>query len=132
MATVGSWTFDEAVAYCNSTGREIASVHSQDENDIVLHIATANNVDGSKFYLGATSDGAGTWTWRDSSAWDYVPPADARDDLNSASQTRIVVVSNDDAWRDWQPGPQQTFGVVCRASDTGACCLCHVAAFGTS
>ena len=96
--------YDDSVAYCDSLGYEIASVHSDDENDELFALMTTTD------YLGATSDGAGNWQWSDGSDYDYVNPD--TDGLSGTGETRMAF-NTDGLWHDWGTG-DHTIGVACR------------------
>ena len=98
--------YQGSVAYCESVGGSIASIHSQEENDAVwsqLQTMYCNS------YIGAESDGAGNWAWHDGSAWDYVNPEN--DLIMGIDETRIAFLSNGQ-WHDYGTGWAQ-LGVVC-------------------
>jgi len=72
-------TYDNQVAHCASQGMHIASVHNNADNDAILSLLQSQ---GCHAYIGAQSNGAGTWSWRDGTPWDYVSP------LNDAALDR--------------------------------------------
>ena len=107
--------YKNSVLYCKSLGAQIASIHSDVENTIVTILIP----DGETGYIGAESDGMGTWNWNDDSTW--WQPADSKNDtIAEAPKNRIVIncprCNNDKKWHD--RGAGSLHGVVCAQAVT--------------
>eukprot|EP00492_Amphilonche_elongata_P004475 TRINITY_DN4855_c0_g1_i1.p1 TRINITY_DN4855_c0_g1~~TRINITY_DN4855_c0_g1_i1.p1 ORF type:complete len:292 (+),score=47.32 TRINITY_DN4855_c0_g1_i1:182-1057(+) len=61
--------FEDSIAYCESIGKKIASIHSPDEFE--SHLNNKGKLDCKK-YIGASSDGDGNWHWIDGTEWKFV------------------------------------------------------------
>jgi hypothetical protein len=111
--------YADSVAFCaelapGSGGATIASIHNDQENADVLAMIQAQ---GCYAYLGAESDGEGTWSWNDGSPWDYVSPQN--DGLTGTGETKIAFQTNGE-WHDWGTG-SSTHGVVCKLPANDEC-----------
>lgn len=103
--------FDQAVAYCESIGGAIASIHGDGENNAVLAIIPESDI----AYIGAMSDGNGIWSWYDGSAW-WQPAVHGG--LSGREETRIIISGSDRLWHDVD---QSLHGVICsKATLTGS------------
>jgi hypothetical protein len=102
--------YADSVAWCQSQGMQIASIHSQEENDLVFSMLTTTS------YLGANEDENGVWSWDDGSEWDYLNPEN--DGLNSDTESNLAFADYDGLWHDWNNGESE-LGVVCRAVQCG-------------
>lgn len=62
--------YANSVAYCESQGKSMATVHSQEDNDAINELFQAKSCD--KAYIGAyRKDKQSNWSWDDGSEWDY-------------------------------------------------------------
>ena len=91
---------------CNSQGMSIASIHNQEEDDVVRSLVNTNS------YLGAMeSTKNGVWEWADGTPWDYTDPSN--DGLANIRESRLAFSPGTPRWHDWGNG-DATLGVVCR------------------
>ena len=97
---------DVRCRYCSSQGMSIASVHNQEEDDVVRSLVN------SASYLGAIeSTKNGVWKWADGTSWDYTDPSN--DGLANIRESRLAFYPSTPRWRDWENGGA-ALGVVCR------------------
>ena len=97
--------YADSVKYCKSQGGNIASIHSDKENDAVLKIVK------EVAFLGAESDGKGNWKWNDGSKW-WQPANGKHDGLAGKGETKIAMYHGDKKWHDWGTGADK-ISVVC-------------------
>ena len=109
LVDASSRTYAESVAFCEEQGMTIASIHSQEENDMVFAMLTTAS------YLGATEVSNGVWSWDDGSEFSYVNPNN--DGLSSDSESHLAFAT-DGLWHDWGTGDSE-IGVVCRGVNSG-------------
>ena len=100
----GKRNYKNSVRYCKSQGGNIASIHSNKENKVVMKLAK------SVAFIGAESDGRGNWEWKDGTTW-WEPADDKHDGIVGASETRIAM-NTDNKWHDWGTG-SDALGVIC-------------------
>ena len=101
----GKRNYWSSLGYCKSQGGNIASIHNDAENDIVINLAK------EVAFLGAQSDGKGNWKWDDRTAW-WQPASDKHDGLEGVDETKIAISNVDKKWHDWGKGFDK-LGVVC-------------------
>ena len=94
-----------SVSYCKSLGAQIASIHSNEENDAISKVITTPT------WLGAESDAKGNWKWNDGSKW-WQPAAGKHDGLGGIHETKIAYNSGDKKWHDWGKG-DSNIAVLC-------------------
>jgi len=97
-------TFEESVDYCSSIGMRLASFHSEEEFEQILSKKGKLQCNA---YIGATSDGSGSWSWLDGSDWWQYH---VNDGLNGIYQTKLVVTKSA-RWSDWSGTSKQ--GAIC-------------------
>ena len=99
--------YADSVNYCKAQGTQIASIHNNKDNNVVVNLV---NQAGCIAYLGAESNGKGTWSWNDGTKWDFVPTKN--DGMQGKSETKAAMNKDDSAWHDWGTGSEK-LGVVC-------------------
>ena len=109
--------YAQSVSYCKSQGGNIASIHNDAENNVVMDLAKQNA------FLGAESDGKGKWKWNDGTPW-WQPASDKHDGLEGISETRIVMKSTDKKWHDWGKGYDKMAVVCSKDQEHGIDCKC--------
>lgn len=62
-------TWTEAKAYCESLGGHLATITSQEEQNIVASLVLSG--DKNSYWLGGQKDSADNWSWIDGSTWSY-------------------------------------------------------------
>ena len=103
--TLRNW--DGSVDFCTSQGAVIASIHSQEECDLV----DAMFPNSANVYLGGFSDGQGNWEWVDGTPFDYRNPEG--DGISGRGETKLVFSHQHTGWHDWGQGQNEN-GVICR------------------
>jgi hypothetical protein len=110
-------TYDEQVKKCEEYGMTIASIRDAAENTAAFALIRTVT------YIGAESDGAGNWKWRDGTPWSS---SFARTDgIRGTRETKICLNRGDKKWHDWNQG-QSRWPVLCRRKDAreARCALC--------
>jgi hypothetical protein len=102
-------SYADSVAFCAGLGYEIASVHSADENDMIVSLVP-DDPGVSAFYLGGIETSNGVWKWADGTVWNY--EHSSSDGLASNYESQLAITSGG-AWNDWGTGSSQ-LGAVCR------------------
>ena len=100
----GKRNYKDSVNYCKTQGGTIASIHSDQENAVVMTLAK------TVAFIGAESDGQGTWKWNDGTSW-WQPASEKHDGLAGDTETRIAM-NTDNRWHDWGTG-NDALGVIC-------------------
>ena len=95
----------DSVDFCASQGMTIASIHNQEDNDLIWGMLQDQ---GCYAYIGAESYGTGEWSWNDGTPWDYVSPLN--DGINGVGEHHIAFQTNGE-WHDWGTG-DSLHGVV--------------------
>ena len=98
-------TYSDAVKYCQSLDANIASIHSNEENDALFKVIKGIT------WIGAESDGKGKWRWNDGTEW-WQPSGGRTDGIRGTSETKIALVNGDRKWHDWGRGTAKN-GVMC-------------------
>ena len=91
--------YADSVNYCKAQGTQIASIHNNKDNNVVVNLVKQV---GCTAYLGAESNGKGTWSWNDGTKWDFVPTKN--DGMQGKSETKAAMNKDDSAWHDWGTG----------------------------
>jgi len=100
-----SLNFNDAIEYCVSLGKEIASFHSDEDWAQVTNERGRIDCDA---YIGGLSDNEGTWSYVDGSDW-WQP-----EDANMPGTKEITAVAvPKGTWTDWGRG-QNELGVICQ------------------
>ena len=97
--------YADQVKYCKSQGGNVASIHSDAENDVAFKLVKAVT------FIGAESDGKGNWKWNDGSKW-WQPASSKHDGLRGTGETKIALYHGDKKWHDWGKGADK-LSVVC-------------------
>ena len=97
--------YANSVEYCKSQGANIASIHSDKENNAAIRLLQVTA------YIGAESDGKGNWTWNDGSKW-WQPDDSKHDGIVGKTETKIALNTADKKWHDWTTGSSK-IGVLC-------------------
>lgn len=105
--------YEDSVSYCVSQGGQIASIHSDEENEAVIKLAKTD------VYIGAESDLKGNWKWTDGTPW-WQPTSEKHDGLVGLSESVIIIARADTKWHDWGTGDDKS-GVVCARAQTKRC-----------
>ena len=100
----GKRNYKDSVNYCKTQGGTIASIHSNQENAVVMTLAK------TVAFIGAESDGKGNWKWNDGSSW-WQPATEKHDGIKGTGETRIAM-NTDNRWHDWGTG-SDALGVIC-------------------
>ena len=100
----GTRNYKDSVNYCKTQGGTIASIHSNQENAVVMTLAK------TVAFIGAESDGKGNWKWNDGSKW-WQPAGTKHDGIVGKGETKIALVT-DKKWHDWGTG-KDILGVWC-------------------
>ena len=96
--------YDDSVKFCKSQGSNIASIHSNAENDALIKLGKPTG------FIGAESDGKGNWKWNDGSKW-WQPAGTKHDGIAGKGETKIAL-NTDKKWHDWGTG-KDLLGVWC-------------------
>ena len=94
-----NYNYTGAVAYCESVGSMIASIHSDAENAAALSVIPYNTPGRKKAYIGAEKNASFVWNWRDGTPW-WQPEVTA---TWGGGESRLVI-SSDRLWHDWGDG----------------------------
>lgn len=71
-------TWDEAKAYCENLGGHLATISSQEEQNLVETMILSG--DKYSYWLGGRQNSSGAWSWVDGSAWSYTNWAEGMPD----------------------------------------------------
>ena len=107
--------YADSVKYCKSLDANIASIHSDKENDALIKLLKGTT------YIGAESDGKGNWKWTDGSKW-WQPAGTKHDGLGGKGETKIAL-NTDKKWHDWGTG-KDLLGVFCAKDLKSGMLLC--------
>ncbi|KAK6053722.1 lectin C-type domain protein [Cooperia oncophora] len=92
-------TFEEAEAHCSSKGAHLASIHSEEENILLMTITTTlSDVDdwAENTWIGLRQKdypNSKEWTWTDGSPVDYVRWANMQPDNGSEKEHCVQVIT---------------------------------------
>ena len=96
--------YADTVKFCKSQGGNIASIHSDKENNVAINLVK------EVAFLGAESDGNGNWKWNDGSKW-WQPANGKHDGLGGKAETKIALYHGDKKWHDWGKGADKLSGL---------------------
>ena len=65
----GSRTRQDARSYCLANGMDLASIHSEAENQLAWDLCSSSG--GNRCWIGGEYTGGTSWAWSDGSAWDF-------------------------------------------------------------
>lgn len=103
-------TYSNQASYCDSQGGQIASIHSNEENEAIIKLISPDRI---RAYIGAESDGNYNWKWSDGTTW-WQPASDKLHNIagfKGTGETRIIM-NIDNKWHDLGQGAKKR-GVVC-------------------
>ena len=109
--------YADSVKYCKSIDSNIASIHSDAENDALIKLGKPTA------FIGAESDGKGNWKWNDGSKW-WQPAGTKHDGIAGKGETKIAL-NTDKKWHDWGTGGD-LLGVWCAINLTSGMLLCSL------
>jgi uncharacterized repeat protein (TIGR02543 family) len=91
----GSYTWDEAQAFCINLGGHLATVTSQAENDLVQGMIAQN------IWIGGTDRvREGTWTWVSNDAWGYTNWSSSSEPNGGAGENGLQFYVDGGTWND--------------------------------
>lgn len=96
-----SVSYDYAKTACEKMGGHLASIHNQQEQEVIESLIVNKNV---AFWLGGNdSETEGVWKWEDGTAWDYdnwAPDEPNNDDTYYGHEDYLEISSYTGFWND--------------------------------
>lgn len=121
-------TWIEAKTYCENLGGHLASITSQEEQNMIAELVLSGGK--NSYWLGGEKDSSGAWLWIDGSAWEYTNWARGQPDNYTRYEDKLMIYrvsnprnpSSPGTWNDLQADGTcqgesffgtENFGFVC-------------------